>query len=183
VEAARAEAPGFPVRTPDARPPGIGAQPHPADRPDLGAVPPAPGPAWDDQADPTPPAARGPEVRAAERTRPADGSRPADEATDGDDPRQHPPHADPGPELSPRDRQVLDFEGRFWRYQGAKDEAIRAEFDLSPARYYQLLNALIESPAALAAEPMLVRRLQRRRANRRRDRSAAPASGPRSSEA
>ena len=79
--------------------------------------------------------------------------------------------------LSDRDARVLRFEQRTWRYPAAKDEAIRAEFGLSPARYYQLLNVLIESPAALAAEPVLVGRLSRLRASRRRGWSPA-ASGP-----
>jgi len=77
------------------------------------------------------------------------------------------------PALSERDAQVLRFEGRTWRYPAAKNEAIRAEFGLSPARYYQLLNALIESPAALAAEPMLVGRLSRLRDARRQGWSPA----------
>jgi hypothetical protein len=83
------------------------------------------------------------------------------------------PEAPGAADLSDRDRQVLRFEQRTWRYQAAKDEAIRAEFGLSPARYYQLLNALIESPAARAAEPMLVGRLSRLRAARRQGWSPA----------
>lgn len=75
--------------------------------------------------------------------------------------------------LCDRDAQVLRFERRTWRYPAAKDEAIRAEFGFSPARYYQLLNALIESPAALAAEPVLVGRLSRLRAARRQGWSPA----------
>jgi hypothetical protein len=83
-----------------------------------------------------------------------------------------PKPAGPG-ELSDRDAQVLRFERRTWRYPAAKDEAIRAEFGFSPTRYYQLLNALIESPAALAAEPVLVGRLSRLRAARRQGWSPA----------
>ncbi|WP_084010657.1 DUF3263 domain-containing protein [Pseudofrankia sp. DC12] len=75
--------------------------------------------------------------------------------------------------LSDRDARVLRFERRTWRYPAAKDEAIRAEFGLSPPRYYQLLNALIETPAALAAEPVLVGRLSRLRAARRQGWSPA----------
>nr|WP_303645315.1 DUF3263 domain-containing protein [Pseudofrankia inefficax] len=75
--------------------------------------------------------------------------------------------------MSDRDARVLRFERRTWRYPAAKDEAIRTEFGLSPARYYQLLNALIESPAALAAEPVLVGRLSRLRAARRQGWSPA----------
>jgi hypothetical protein len=77
--------------------------------------------------------------------------------------------------LSERDARVLRFEQRTWRYPAAKEAAIRAEFGLSPARYYQLLNALIESPAALAAEPVLVGRLGRLRAARRQGWSPATA--------
>lgn len=65
--------------------------------------------------------------------------------------------------LSDRDRAFLAFEGEWRRHAGAKEEAIRAEFDLTPARYYQLLGRLIDTPEALAHDPMLVRRLRRRR--------------------
>lgn len=65
--------------------------------------------------------------------------------------------------ISDRDRAFLVFEGEWRRHGGAKEEAIRAEFDLSPARYYQLLGRLLDDPAALASDPMLVRRLRRRR--------------------
>jgi hypothetical protein len=40
------------------------------------------------------------------------------------------------------------------------------------ARYYQVLNALIDRPEALAADPLLVRRLRRLRASRQRQRQA-----------
>lgn len=68
--------------------------------------------------------------------------------------------------LSERDRAILDFEREWWRHAGAKEEAVRLRFGLSGARYYQLLNALIDSPAALVHDPMLVRRLQRVRDSR-----------------
>jgi hypothetical protein len=67
------------------------------------------------------------------------------------------------PELSTRDRAVLAFERAWWRRGGKKDEAIREEFGISAARYYQVLGALIETPAALREDPMLVKRLQRLR--------------------
>jgi hypothetical protein len=75
--------------------------------------------------------------------------------------------AGPPAGLTELQASVLRFEQRTWRYRAAKDEAIRAELGLSPTRYYQLLNALVESPAALAAEPVLVGRLARLRASRR----------------
>lgn len=65
--------------------------------------------------------------------------------------------------LSDRDLAFLAFEGEWRRHAGAKEEAIRAEFEITPARYYQLLGRLIDSPEALAHDPMLVRRLRRRR--------------------
>jgi hypothetical protein len=74
--------------------------------------------------------------------------------------------------LSERDRQILAFERQWWRYAGAKEQAVRELFDLSATRYYQVLNALIDEPAALAFDPMLVKRLRRMRASRQRARSA-----------
>ena len=76
----------------------------------------------------------------------------------------------PGP-LGERERGVLAFERHWWRHAGAKEEAIRREFGIGPTAYYQLLSRLIDDPAALAHDPMLVKRLQRQRASRRRRRS------------
>lgn len=73
-------------------------------------------------------------------------------------------------ELTERDREILAFERRWWRHAGAKEQAIRDTFQLSATRYYQLLNALLDRPAALAAEPMLVGRLRRLRSSRTRSR-------------
>ena len=67
------------------------------------------------------------------------------------------------PALSARDQRMLAFERAWWRQGGVKEEAIREEFGISAARYYQLLGALIDSPTALAEDPMLVKRLQRLR--------------------
>ncbi len=74
--------------------------------------------------------------------------------------------------LSQRDEQVLAFERQWWKYSGAKEQAVREKFDMSSTRYYQVLNALIDSPDALAFDPLLVRRLRRLRAARQRARSA-----------
>jgi hypothetical protein len=65
--------------------------------------------------------------------------------------------------LCERDVAILAFERQWWRHAGAKEQAIREDFGLSAARYYQLLGALIDSPAALVHDPMLVKRLQRMR--------------------
>ena len=85
---------------------------------------------------------------------------------------RHAEVAEGGEELSERDRSVLAFERQWWKYAGAKEQAIRELFDMSATRYYQVLNALIDSPAALAHDPMLVKRLRRMRASRQRARSA-----------
>src|SRR3954454_20810784 len=74
--------------------------------------------------------------------------------------------------LERRDREILAFERQWWKYAGAKEQAIRELFDMSATRYYQVLNALIDTPEALAADPMLVKRLRRLRATRQRQRSA-----------
>jgi len=65
---------------------------------------------------------------------------------------------------------MLSFERQWWRRPGAKETAIRDRFDLTPTRYYQMLNALVDRPDALAADPLLVRRLRRLRAARQRTR-------------
>ena len=76
------------------------------------------------------------------------------------------------PALSERDVRILDFEREWWKYAGAKEQAIRERFDLSPTRYYQLLNRLIDDEAAVAHDPMLVKRLRRLRSQRQRERAA-----------
>jgi Protein of unknown function (DUF3263) len=77
-----------------------------------------------------------------------------------------------GTELSERDRAILDFERQWWKYAGAKEQAVKEKFAMSSTRYYQVLNALIDRPEALAHDPLLVRRLRRLRATRQRARSA-----------
>ncbi len=74
--------------------------------------------------------------------------------------------------LTDRDVAILTFERQWWKHAGAKDSAIRDRFDLSPTRYYQLLNVLIDRSEALAHDPMVVKRLRRLRALRKRARSA-----------
>lgn len=67
---------------------------------------------------------------------------------------------------------ILDFERQWWRYSGAKETAIRERFDMSATRYYQVLNVLLDQPAALAHDPLLIRRLRRLRDARARRRSS-----------
>ncbi|MGV9194627.1 DUF3263 domain-containing protein [Microbacterium sp. MC2] len=75
--------------------------------------------------------------------------------------------------LSDRDRALLDFEARWQRHDAEKEEAVRTELGLTPARYYQLLSRLLDAADAVAYDPMLVHRLRRLRDSRERARSAA----------
>ena len=68
--------------------------------------------------------------------------------------------------------RILEFERNWWQYAGAKENAIKELFDLTPPRYYQLLNDLIDREDALVASPMLVKRLRRLRKARMAARSA-----------
>jgi hypothetical protein len=85
----------------------------------------------------------------------------------GDVPNPRKPESTPD-ELTGPERAILDFEKHWWRRPGAKEQAIRDTFDLSPTRYYQLLNALLDRPAAVAHDPALINRLRRLRAGRTR---------------
>lgn len=74
------------------------------------------------------------------------------------------------PTLTPSQRAILDFERQWWRQPGAKEQAIRDNFEMSPTRYYQTLNALLDLPEALHYDPSLVNRLQRLRTTATRSR-------------
>ncbi|OEU86713.1 hypothetical protein DB35_23930 [Streptomyces abyssalis] len=92
----------------------------------------------------------------------------SDEVRDtGDDGPEAPapegPVGEPPSGLSERDLSVLAVERRGWSGPGAKERAIREQLDMSPTRYYQLLNALLDDPRALAHDPVTVNRLRRRR--------------------
>ncbi|HEV7907555.1 MAG TPA: DUF3263 domain-containing protein [Pseudonocardiaceae bacterium] len=82
------------------------------------------------------------------------------------------PAEQPADGLSSREREILAFERQWWKYAGAKEQAIRELFDMSATRYYQLLNGLIDKQEALAADPMLVKRLRKLRTGRQRARAA-----------
>ena len=73
--------------------------------------------------------------------------------------------------LTRREHDILAFERQWWKYAGSKEDAIKELFSMSATRYYQVLNALVDRPEALAVDPLLVRRLRRMRAARQRQRS------------
>lgn len=80
-------------------------------------------------------------------------------------------------DLTDLDRAILDFEAQRWRYAGAKEQAIRDQFDMTATRYYQVLARLLDDPAALAHNPQLVNRLRRVRDRRQRERTARRRAG------
>ncbi|MDR2973180.1 MAG: DUF3263 domain-containing protein [Propionibacteriaceae bacterium] len=79
--------------------------------------------------------------------------------------------------LSERDRAVLAFERLTWARASDKEQAIQVRFGLTAAQYYQAVNALIDDQAAMAADPLVVKRLRRKRSRlrARRDGSSQPA--------
>lgn len=124
---------------------------------------------------------RAPVRRTASRSRSADAESP--DATNDIDviwiydelmivASSQPEGREPLGELSARDAEILTFERQWWKFAGAKEQAIRDKFQMSATRYYQILNALIDKPEALAQDPLLVKRLRRLRATRQRNRSA-----------
>lgn len=66
-------------------------------------------------------------------------------------------------ELTELEHAILEFEARPVAEGALKEAAIRSRFGLSPVRYYQKLNRLLDSPAALRHDPILIHRLQRLR--------------------
>jgi len=77
-------------------------------------------------------------------------------------------------ELGERERAILDLERDWWLEGDRKDVVIRRRLLLSGSRYYQVLHGLLDSPAALAYDPLVVRRLLRARRARRRDKVEGP---------
>ena len=74
------------------------------------------------------------------------------------------------PALTDREQQILAFEQKWWKHAGSKEQAIRDTFSLSATRYYQLLNGLLDNPAALEHDAVLIGRLRRLRSTRARTR-------------
>jgi hypothetical protein len=72
--------------------------------------------------------------------------------------------------ISERHQAMLEFERSFWTFDEPKETLIRARFQCSADEYYAELNELLEQPEALEHDPLVVRRLQRQRLRRRRER-------------
>ena len=73
-------------------------------------------------------------------------------------------------DLTERELLILAFESKWWKHAGSKEQAIRDSFGLSSTRYYQILNGLLDNPAALEQDPVLIGRLRRLRSTRARTR-------------
>lgn len=76
--------------------------------------------------------------------------------------------------LSAEEEKILALERQWWKYDGAKDQAIRDQIGMTSVAYYQTLNRLIDTEEALAHDPMLVKRLRRQRDARQRARRMKP---------
>jgi len=74
--------------------------------------------------------------------------------------------------LTELEMRILAFERSLWRSPGAKEREILDAIGITPTRYYQLLNELIDRPESAQFDPALVARLRRRRNARSRLRSA-----------
>jgi hypothetical protein len=72
--------------------------------------------------------------------------------------------------LSTRERSILDLERDWWLSSPTKERAIRERLGCSPATFYAALRRLAGSPEARAYDPLVMKRLERRIARRRRAR-------------
>lgn len=75
-------------------------------------------------------------------------------------------------DLTDRERAMLDFAGRWYKYVGKQEQDIRNEFECSATRYFLTVNGLLDRPEALAYAPVTVNRLRRQREQRQAARSA-----------
>jgi hypothetical protein len=73
-------------------------------------------------------------------------------------------------DLTVHEQALLDFEREWWSFDGRKDDLIRERLRLSPSSYYRLLQALLDVDAAADYDPLTVKRLRKRREQRRRSR-------------
>tara|TARA_B100001250_G_scaffold393838_1_gene397020 strand:+ start:90 stop:347 length:258 start_codon:yes stop_codon:yes gene_type:complete len=70
-------------------------------------------------------------------------------------------------DLTERQKSIIEFERTAWQAGISKEKAIRQIFTISPSRYYQIRDELIDLPEAIKFDPMVIRRLQKQRKFRR----------------
>ena len=74
--------------------------------------------------------------------------------------------------LTDTELAMLELERSWFTIAGTKDAAIGERFGITTTQYYRELNALLDRPDAMAADPLTVRRLRRMRERRRAERSS-----------
>ena len=80
--------------------------------------------------------------------------------------------------LSERHAAMIDFERSWWNNSRPRDQVIRARFQCSPEEYHAELTAVLDDPAAMDHDPLVVRRLKRLRLRARKARiDASTAAG------
>lgn len=62
---------------------------------------------------------------------------------------------------------LLTFEQRWPRHNGHKEETIRRQLGVTPARYYQLLHRAAQSHEGIASHPITARRAREKVARSR----------------
>jgi hypothetical protein len=72
--------------------------------------------------------------------------------------------------LDERSAAMLDFERDWWNNPEPRELVIRARFQCSPEEYHAELTKVLEDPAAMDHDPLVVRRLKRLRLRARRAR-------------
>jgi hypothetical protein len=85
-------------------------------------------------------------------------------------------------ELTPRQREMLEFERTWWQFDEPREDLIRARFGCDADEYYAELNQVLELPGAMAHDPLVVRRFHRRRLRRRRSLLEGSTSQPNSAQ-
>lgn len=65
--------------------------------------------------------------------------------------------------LTDHEKAMLDLATEHFRYAGSLDTAAMDRFGMTPTRYWQEMNRIIETEAALAYRPAAVQRLMARR--------------------
>jgi hypothetical protein len=81
---------------------------------------------------------------------------------------EHDAPAAAGAPLSERELAILQFEATWFTLDEDRHDAIRARFACSVEEYNLEVNRVIDHPAALLADQLVVRRLRRHRDRRRR---------------
>jgi len=72
--------------------------------------------------------------------------------------------------LSERATAILEFERSWWNNDEPRDQVIRARFQCSPDEYQAELTTVLDDPAAMDCDPLVVRRLKRLRLRARKAR-------------